>query len=281
MHSRCFRSGKAGGFIVLGLFSVSLLLVIPALKWSFAPAPKASVPTQFVFADRGTPENGDGRPDQPAELEVREWHYVESLGVELAQFNTVFWEPEDTLSLRQRIQESPDVPGSRVLEIGTGTGLIAIACLLADADQVVATDINGRACANASYNAEQLQLDSDLDVRQVPPERPGPFSVIGADEQFDLIISNPPWEDADVAEVAAYALYDPQFELLDGLLEQSAAHLRPDGRLWLAYGAKTAIERILRTAPELGWQVDVLDPRDLDDLPEVFLPGVLLELRRK
>ena len=45
---------------------------------------------------------------------------------------------------------------ARYLEIGTGTGILGILCLQNGADEVVATDINPAAVANARYNAAML-----------------------------------------------------------------------------------------------------------------------------
>ena len=85
-------------------------------------------------------------------------------------------------------------------------------------------------------------------------------------------------EDAPVNEPAAYALYDPDFTLLDAILEESRDRLLDDGKLLLAYGGKVAILRILETADDLGWQAEIVDKRELTDLPDVFLPGMLLVL---
>ena len=54
--------------------------------------------------------------------------------------------------------------------------------------------------------------------------------------------------------------------------------LKLNGRMWLAYGCVTAIRRIenLTKAEQLNYTQ--LDKRSLDELPEVFLPGMLLEL---
>ena len=214
----------------------------------------------------------------PRELRIRGWHAVQGLPCELAQFETVFWEPEDTSSLRAWLSSYPPLASAEVLEVGTGTGLLAVWCAWRGARHVVATDINPQAVANAIYNAAWCGWEDRIEVRLVPADRPAPFAVVAADERFDLIISNPPWEDAAVGEVAAYALYDPGFELLDGLLQQAAGYLRPHGKLLLAYGARAPIERIEQLAPELGWQVQRHDTRSLGSLPAVFVPGMLLEL---
>jgi hypothetical protein len=49
--------------------------------------------------------------------------------------------------------------------------------------------------------------------------------------------------------------------------------------MWLAYGCRTAIERIRELAATEGLECELLDDRRLEDLPELFLPGMLIELR--
>ncbi len=207
------------------------------------------------------------------------WSVDELTEGEFVQFESVFWEPDDTTSLRKLISSKAIASGRDVLEIGTGTGLISVLCLLNSAKSVVATDINRAAVANASYNAAMLCPDQSLDVRQVDADSPGAFSVINDDEQFDLVISNPPWEDGDVDKPADHAFYDPGFRLMDTLLDGLPVHLKPGGRCLLAYGNVHAIKRLISESEKRGFAVKVLDDRDLDSLPEDFLPGMLLEVR--
>ncbi|QDV22149.1 methyltransferase [Aureliella helgolandensis] len=269
------RLGKTGGAITLALFLLSALLLCSILWWLVVQsAPGAPDEYHFHLADETAEEVA------APSIKIRHWHFVAGLPDELAQFETVFWEPNDTDSLRAWLAEPDRIAGDSILEIGTGSGLVALWCVAHGAAQVVATDINPAACANASYNAQHLGYDRQIEVRQVRVGKPAPFSTVEASEQFDLIISNPPWEDAPVDEEAAYALYDPGFQLLDSLLTDSPAHLLPGGKLLLAYGARVAIERIVERAPELGWSVRIVDAREVASLPSVFLPGILLELTR-
>ncbi len=198
---------------------------------------------------------------------------------ELLQFESVFWEPDDSISLRELIREDRIAAGRTVLEIGTGTGLIALVCLHYGAKQVLATDINPAAVANARYNAAMLNLESGFEVRQVDPRQPEAFSVIKPGERFDLIVSNPPWEDGPVSRPADRAFYDPKFVLMDSLLDGLPSHLNPGGRCLLAYGHKPAIARLLERADTLGYQTAILDDRNLEELPADFLPGMLIEIR--
>jgi len=215
------------------------------------------------------------QPDRPI---IRSWEYVDGFPGKIAVFDTVFWEPRDTESLRELIRTTSLVEGRDVLEIGTGSGLVAIACLKAGAARVVATDVNSLAIENARYNAQMLDVFDRLEVRQVPLQEPGAFSVIATDERFDLIVSNPPWEDQPPREISEYALYDAQFTLLESLLSGLRQHLLPGGKALLAYGCVSAIRQIQELAPQHGLRVQVLDDRPLDQLPEVFLPGMLLEV---
>lgn len=194
---------------------------------------------------------------------------------------TVFWEPLDTTSLRKLIRETPLVRGKTILEIGTGSGLVSLCCVQAGASHVVATDVNQNAVECARLNAGRLGFDSKLEVRLVDTKNAKAFAVIRHDEQFDLIISNPPWEEGNPKSIDQYALYDPNFELLKSLLMEARSHLSPNGELYLAYGCKTAIRLMEKLAVELKYDFEVLDDRKLDELTEVFLPGMLLKLTPK
>ena len=165
-----------------------------------------------------------------------------------------------------------------MLEIGTGSGLIALCCLRAGARRVVATDINPQAIRCAAYNAQALKREERLELRLVSQVAPQAFAVIAPNERFDLIISNPPWENQQPQLVAEFALYDRNFELMQSLLGGLREHLRPGGKALLAYGCVSAIRRLEQLAAEQEFRTRRLDDRDLEPLPEVFLPGMLIEV---
>lgn len=218
-------------------------------------------------------------PQRLTQAGIVRWVSVPELPREIVILDSVFWEPADTDSLRKRIIQAGLVRGSRVLEIGTGSGLLSLCCLSAGAELVVATDLNPAAIDNVRENAEQLGCADRLDARLVPRRDPSAWSVIRDEERFDLIISNPPWEDRRPGSVEEFALYDPGFQLLRSLLGGAKQRLRPGGRMWLAYGCRSAIEMVQKTAAELQLGCELLDERRLQDLPELFLPGMLIEIR--
>jgi tRNA1(Val) A37 N6-methylase TrmN6 len=198
---------------------------------------------------------------------------------EIVQFESVFWEPDDTVSLRKLIVDDTIAAGRDVLEIGTGTGVLSILCLQNDAKSVVATDVNPAAAACAQYNAAMLVPERKIDVRLVSQESPNAFAVIEPTETFDLILSNPPWEDGTIAEPLDHAFYDPGFALMDSLLDGLTTHLRPGGRCLLAYGHVPAIKRLKDQCESRGFEFKMLDDRDLETLATDFLPGMMVEVK--
>ena len=218
--------------------------------------------------------------DLPGELpaEIEEWRWVDDFPHRLAQFKTVFWDPRDTESMRRLIRESPIVQGKTVLEIGTGSGLVSLCCLKAGAARAVATDVNSAAVANATYNAGILGVADRLETRLSPLDHREAYSTIAESERFDLIISNPPWENQTPGPINEYALYDKDFVLLRSILSGLDQHLKPGGKAFLAYGCVDAIETLQRVAEQYDLSIRTLDSRSLESLPEVFLPGMLFEV---
>jgi methylase of polypeptide subunit release factors len=158
--------------------------------------------------------------------------------------------------------------------------LLSLYCLQFGASKVVATDINPMAVENARYNAERLGLAERFEVRLVPPDDAGAYSVVETSERFDLVISNPPWEDATPRRNLDYAFYDPDFALIRSLLGELRQHLNADGSALLAYGAVDGIRQVRRLGAENGFRVRILDDRSPEVLPDVFVPGMLLEVSR-
>ncbi|MGR3977954.1 50S ribosomal protein L3 N(5)-glutamine methyltransferase [Acinetobacter sp. 1207_04] len=148
--------------------------------------------------------------------------------------------------VREALNNLPENPQpkkpQRILDMCTGSGCIAIALAYAypDAD-VDATDISKEALEVASINAEhhdkQYQvalLESDL------------FDKIPAENQYDLIVSNPPYVDAeDMADLPEEFHHEPELALAAGqdgldlvrkMLAQAADYLTEDGLIVIEVG---------------------------------------------
>lgn len=129
----------------------------------------------------------------------------------------------------------------RVLDLGTGTGAIALA-LAAErpAAQVVAVDLSPGAAAVARRNADRLALAPRVEVRE------GAWFAPVAGERFDLVASNPPYiEDDDPHLVAGDLRFEPRTALASGtdglddlriIVRDAPAHLVPGGWLLVEHG---------------------------------------------
>lgn len=101
--------------------------------------------------------------------------------------------------------------GCNILDIGTGTGAIALA-LLSEAPGATATgtDISGEACMVAETNARLLGLDDRFTAI-----RSNWFEAVAA--RYDLIVSNPPYiRHGDIAALDADVRDHDPMAALDG-----------------------------------------------------------------
>jgi ribosomal protein L11 methyltransferase len=83
------------------------------------------------------------------------------------------------------LQQVP-MAGLRACDVGTGSGVLAIAALRLGASDVIAVDYDIDAIVSARESAELNHVTSGLDIRQADLERDG--TVAGA--PFDLVIAN-------------------------------------------------------------------------------------------
>ena len=122
------------------------------------------------------------------------------------------------------------IDGRRVLDVGTGTGVLALLAARLGAAKVVATDNNHKAVANARLNVERLALEDTVDVRD-PADL---FDAVGR-ETFDVILFNAPWIQGEPQTLYDTANYDPGYRVIDGFMRAAPEHLAPGGAILLQY----------------------------------------------
>ena len=181
----------------------------------------------------------------------------------------------DVLIPRQETEHVVDLalerlaPGSSacVLELGTGSGAIAIALAAQRPDlEVTATDISEAALELARRNAREHAVEIDF-------RKSDWFGSLDA-EPFDLVVSNPPYVmDGDPHLDEGDVRFEPRLALVGGLacLRAIAAGarfcLRPGGSLLLEHGYDQG-DSCPALLTELDY-VEVADHCDLAGLPRV------------
>jgi release factor glutamine methyltransferase len=140
----------------------------------------------------------------------------------------------------------------RVLELGTGSGCIAITLQLErPAARVVATDVSTAALDVARANARDLGAP-------VTFQQGDWYAAVDPAALFDLIVSNPPYVAAADPHLAALK-HEPAMALSDGhdglqclsaLIAGARAHLRAGAWLVLEHGydQSQAVARLIREA---------------------------------
>jgi len=160
-----------------------------------------------------------------------------------------------------------------VLDVGAGSGAIAVTLALETAASVAATDISPAAAAVAARNAETLGARVSLAVCDL-------MSAI-ASHSIDLIVSNPPYvplsqreslqrEVRDWEPPTALFGGDRGFEIYDRIASDAPRVLRPGGWLImeLGFGCEPHVSALLS-----NWRNLRIEP-DLAGIPRVAVAQV-------
>jgi release factor glutamine methyltransferase len=169
-------------------------------------------------------------------------------------------------------EELPVPAGGSVIEVGCGTGVIALQVAKRGAATVLATDINAAAVANCRTNAERHGLSEIVTARISDI-----FSAVAPEERFDLIFWNCPYfaagrNDADSLECS---VFDPGYESIGRYLRDARGHRSPQGRVLMSFSRTLGDQPLLaqraqaagaslstfRTREEFGgkWVIEILE----------------------
>lgn len=175
-------------------------------------------------------------------------------------------------------------PPAKILDLCTGSGCIGIACAYAfPTAEVVLSDISQDALEVAKENISRHHLD--LRVTALASDL---FSNLEAADKFDLIVSNPPYVDAqDLAAMPEEYHQEPELALAAGedgldlakiILAQARQHLNDGGLLVVEVGnSETHLEALFPQVPFLWVEFEspargvfVLTAEQLDEFQADF-----------
>lgn len=174
----------------------------------------------------------DGRPLQYA---IGKWNFY---GYDfIVNENVLIPRPETELLVEEILKE--ELKDKKLLDIGTGSGAIAVSLDLENKDnlQVSACDISKEALEVARMNAEKLGAHLDFIHSDL-------FENI--EGRFDIIVSNPPYiseEDYDKLDELLYhepktALYGgiKGYEIYEKIIDQAKSYLTDQASIYFEIG---------------------------------------------
>jgi release factor glutamine methyltransferase len=139
----------------------------------------------------------------------------------------------------------------RVLDMGTGSGFLAIAAARHTRD-VIAVDINPEAVRCAAENAAVHGVSDRVSVLQGDLFSPIPDGML-----FDVIVFNPPYLDGSRKTPFDLALFDPEKRVMGRFLKQAGGYLAPDGYIQMAYSSIADPDAVMKLAGESGFECRV------------------------
>ncbi|MFF4957058.1 HemK2/MTQ2 family protein methyltransferase [Streptomyces sp. NPDC001222] len=166
------------------------------------------------------------------------------------------YEPQDdTRLLTRALCRERFAPGAEVLDLGTGTGALALTAARLGA-QVTAVDISWRAVFVTRVNA--LLSRQNISVRR------GDLTSAVPGRSFDLVVSNPPYVPSPCRAVprGAARAWDAGWDgrmVLDRICDAATTLLRPQGVLLMVQSALCGVEDTLARLTGSGLSATVTD----------------------
>src|SRR5512136_1641682 len=171
---------------------------------------------------------------------------------------TVYEPAEDSILFAENLRVKQR---ERVLDVGTGCGLLAIIAAERAAG-VVGADINPYAIRCAKENAEFTNAHTISFIKG------DLFSSLSDSAEFDLILFNAPYLPIDDNEPdswtsRAWSGGHSGRETIDKFIAQSRFHLRKTGRILLLQSNIAGIEKTLRAFESFGMRAEIVAERSV------------------
>jgi release factor glutamine methyltransferase len=150
--------------------------------------------------------------------------------------------------------------GKKVLDMGTGSGILAITARTIGAIRVLGVDKNKNAVKLAKSNAKKIGFE-DIEFKYSD-------LFFAVNEKFDLIIFNPPY-----LPIEEHLTMDSDYDLVGGkkgnelsieFLKQAVEYLKPKGFVLLICSSLSDPFEIFNYAKSFGYEYKILEEMRLN-----------------
>lgn len=176
---------------------------------------------------------------------------IEYFGMKFITCDKVYEPADDTYLLADNLKIKRS---DSVLEIGTGTGIIAVKASKL-AHKVVGVDINPYAVECTRKNAEINDISLDVRLGDL-------FEPVG-DEKFDLILFNTPYLPSDDDDLvgdeldAAWNGGKDGREVIDRFIDELPKHLNSNATVQIVQSSLSNIDETVSRLEKIGFEVSV------------------------
>lgn len=186
---------------------------------------------------------------------------TEWLGKPFILFKDVFWPFYDNPLL----EKMPNLKGQTALDVGTGSGVIAIFLAYAGVSKVLAVDINPAAVACAKENAKLNGFERVIEVRQSDA-----FSNVKDEEKFDVITANLPFRNKHAKDFVESTMWDDGLRTHEKFFKGAGSHLNEKGRIYLNQSNFGAVDEMKSMAEQEGFTVKLVAKRTYEEGEKLY-----------
>lgn len=130
-----------------------------------------------------------------------------------------------------------------VLDLCTGTGIVALKAAQMGAKRVIGVDLNPDAIANANINKDKLHLQN------IEFAEGSLFDPVEG-QKFDVITINPPYTDMKTTNKTEIAFWDEDNKVTRKFFKKFRNYLKPSGTVYFAWADFGSLELLNKLARE-------------------------------
>ncbi len=182
---------------------------------------------------------------------IKKPYYVKVNKIKLCIFPKVF-DPSWRVSSKSLLKTITIKRGEKVLDMGTGSGILSIFAIKNGASNAVGVDISGPALQCARFN---VKLNGMTDKIQI--KKSSLFSNVG-NQKFDVILFNSPQRTIKPKTTLEKAFFDYRMKTISDFISNAKKFLADSGRIYISYGKAGEIDKLEKLIKAEGYKMRIV-----------------------
>ncbi len=186
---------------------------------------------------------------------------VKYLDKEFIVFPTVFHPSEDSKALVQHLIRTNKFKDKKVLDLCTGSGVIAIYAAIYGAESVVALDINPEAIRATKENAQRYNVSKIIEAKVSDM-----YSSLDPSDRFDVITMNPPFTPHEASNYVEQTMWDNNFQVHHDFFKKLNNYLAYNEHAHITQSSFGAVNEMKEMADQAGFNCLLVGKNYVDEL---------------